>query len=154
MHDVCVMHATTVCVCVKRDPVGWCFCCCYVCASVCILCACVCVSCRSSASSKAKQVGGSSSSSGGRRGAAGSSSAAAAARPLSAEEAARRREQLAAAAEARLKALQQKQQLWSVSGVVSVGHRVCHLLLDPAKNLLDHKSLLYGFDVDVQKLIA
>ncbi|WIA19082.1 hypothetical protein OEZ85_003734 [Tetradesmus obliquus] len=66
------------------------------------------ISSRAAASSKGKQVGA----------AAGSSkrdgrpaAAAAAARP-SAEEAARKREQLAAAAEARLKALQQKQQLW------------------------------------------
>jgi hypothetical protein len=68
---------------------------------------------RSSANSKSKQVGGGGGGSS-KRGGSGSSSAAAAARAPSAEEVARRREQLAAAAEARLKALQQKQQLWSV----------------------------------------
>ncbi|WIA39366.1 hypothetical protein OEZ86_005474 [Tetradesmus obliquus] len=69
------------------------------------------ISSRAAASSKGKQVGAAAGSSkrGGRPAAA-----AAAARP-SAEEAARKREQLAAAAEARLKALQQKQQLWSVA---------------------------------------
>uniref|UniRef100_A0A383V3M5 VLRF1 domain-containing protein n=1 Tax=Tetradesmus obliquus TaxID=3088 RepID=A0A383V3M5_TETOB len=65
------------------------------------------ISSRAAASSKGKQVGAAAGSS--KRG--GRPAAAAAARP-SAEEAARKREQLAAAAEARLKALQQKQQLW------------------------------------------
>lgn len=75
----------------------------------------VCVVCfdvyRAAASGKSKQVGpaaGSSSSRG--KGRTGSAPAAG----PSPEEVARRREQLAAAAEARLKALQQKQQLWLV----------------------------------------
>lgn len=73
--------------------------------------------CACRAAAKPKQVGGGgggSSRRGGSGGPSSSSAAAAAGRPPSAEEVARRREQLAAAAEARLKALQQKQQLWSV----------------------------------------
>lgn len=78
--------------------------------------------CRAVAFAKGKQVGA----------AAGSSRkfggpAAAAAKP-SAEEVARRREQLAAAAEARLKTLQQKQQLWSVSACTSLA-TACPLIM-------------------------
>jgi hypothetical protein len=84
----------------------------------------LCVPCRAAASSKGKQVGGAASSS--KKGGRPAAAAAAAARP-SAEDVARKREQLAAAAEARLKALQQKQQLWSVAALYL--HLYVHILV-------------------------
>jgi hypothetical protein len=70
-------------------------------------------------------VGGAAGSS--KKGGRPAAAAAAAARP-SAEDVSRKREQLAAAAEARLKALQHKQQLWSVA-VSSAAHICTHLYI-------------------------